>query len=204
MNKTLLSLTLAAGLLMSAGAQAQGPAANPTAVPGGAYAVEPGHTQVLFSVLHMGFTNYNGAFSKASGVLKLDPEALSATALDVTVPVASVSTTSAKLDEELRGDQWLDAAKYPDMHLHATTITRTGPSTANIVGELTLHGATRPVMLKARFIGAGVDPLSKAYTVGFQVHGMIKRSEFGVKTYVPLIGDDLDITINAAFVKAPS
>lgn len=205
MKMTIVPLALAGSLLFNATAHAQGPAnASPTAVTPGAFVVEPGHTQVMFSVAHMGFTNYGGVFSKASGSLKLDPKALTATALDVTVPVESVSTTSAKLDEELRGDQWLNAAKYPTMHLQSTRITRTGPSTATIAGALTLHGVTRPVTLKARFIGAGVDPLSKAYTVGFEVSGVIKRSDFGVKTYVPLIGDDVDLKINAAFVKSPS
>ncbi len=75
------------------------------------------------------------------------------------------------------------------MQLQATKITRTGSATANIAAELTLHGVTRPVVLEAHSIGAGTDSLSKAYTVGFEVSGKIKRSDFGIKTYVPLIGD---------------
>ena len=205
MKNAIVPLALTAGLLLGAAAQAQSPASsNAEKVTRGGYVVEPEHTQVLFSVGHLGFSNYDGFFSKASGTLKLDPKALTATALDVMVPVESVSTTSAVLDKELRSNEWLDAAKYPAIHLSATKITRTGPNAATIAGNLTLHGVTRPVTLKARFIGAGADPLSKAYTIGFEAKGTIKRSEFGVKTYLPLIGDDVSLTINAAFVKSSS
>ena len=88
-----------AGALFAAGAHAQSPAnPDPAAVQAGVYAVEPYHTQVGFSVLHLGFTRYDGVFSNASGQLTLDPKTLNASALDVTVPVASVRTTSTNLD----------------------------------------------------------------------------------------------------------
>ena len=202
MTKTTVSLALAASLMLgAAGAHAQG-APDPTAARGGAYKVEPNHTQVGFSVLHLGFTKYDGVFSGASGSLTLDPQSLAATALDVTVPVASVATTNAKLDGELRAPDWLDADKYPTMRFHSTRITRTGADSATVDGELTLHGVTRPVAFNARFIGAGSNPLDHAYTVGFLVSGAIHRSDFGVTKYVPLVSDTVDLTINAAFEKA--
>ena len=205
MKNVVLPLALTAGLLVNGAAQAQGPASsNVEKVVPGSYAIESDHTQLLFSVGHLGFSNYDGFFSKASGTLRLDPKALSATVLDVTVPVASVSTTSVALDKELLGNERLDAARYPAIHLNSTKITRTGPKSATIAGNLTLHGVTRLVTLEGRFIGSGIDPLSKAYTVGFEVKGTIKRSDFGVKTYLPMIGDDVNLKINAAFVKGPS
>ena len=69
-----------------------------------------------------------------------------------------------------------------------------------MTGDLTFHGVTRSVTLKAVFNGAGADPIAKAYTVGFDATTTIRRSDFGVKTYVPLIGDAVDIRISAAFV----
>ena len=73
----------------------------------------------------------------------------------------------------------------------------TGPGKADVVGDLTLHGTTKPVVL--HFHGAGVNPLNKRYTVGFDASAKIKRTEFGVSTLVPLISDDVDIIISAAF-----
>jgi polyisoprenoid-binding protein YceI len=76
------------------------------------------------------------------------------------------------------------AAKFPD-----------------IAGDLTLHGVTRPMTLKAKFNAAGVNPLSKKYTVGFEVEGVLKRSDFGVDRYVPLVGDEVKLIVSAAFEK---
>jgi polyisoprenoid-binding protein YceI len=75
----------------------------------------------------------------------------------------------------------------------------TGPGKADVVGDLTLHGTTKPVVLHAVFHGAGVNPLNKRYTVGFDASAKIKRTEFGVSTLAPLISDDVDIIISAAF-----
>ena len=70
-----------------------------------------------------------------------------------------------------------------------------------MTGDLTLHGVTRPVTLDVKFHGAGANPMTKAFTVGFDAHGALKRSEFGVTKYVPLIGDEVEITISAPFEK---
>lgn len=187
-------------------ALAQGGPANtsPAAVEAGNYVVEPNHTRVQFSVSHMGFTNWYGDLTGTSGTLALDPRSPAASRLDISIPVSSVTTTNAKLDEELRSPQWLDATGYPTIRFVSTRIVREGPRTASIVGNLTFHGVTRPVTLKAAFHGSGVDPVAKAYTVGFDATAAIRRSDFGVKTYVPLIGDDVDLRISAAFVKAPA
>ncbi len=179
--------------------------ANPdaAAVKPGAYAIEPSHTRVLFSVSHMGFTTWYGNFTDASGRLVLDPAHPDASHLDVTIPMASVTTTNAKLDGELKSSDWFDVAKYPTATFHSTAVHVTGRDQAEIDGDLTLHGVTRPVVLTASFNGAGVNPLDHAYTAGFEVRGEIKRSDFGVSKYVPVVGDDVKLIISAAFEKAP-
>jgi polyisoprenoid-binding protein YceI len=195
-----LALTGAATL-----AAAQSPAnPSPAAVQAGAYGIEPTHTRVLFAVSHMGFSTWYGEFTGASGSLTIDPKNAHVDSVSVSVPTASVSTSNAKLDEELKSAQWLDAAKFDTISFRSTRVIPTGARTADVEGELTLHGVTRPVTLKASFNGAGVNPLSKGYTVGFEVSGDVKRSDFGVKAYVPLIGDDVHLIISAAFEKKAS
>ena len=197
----LLPAAIALGMTGLALAQAQGGSPDPKAAQAGTYRIEPSHTQIGFSVLHIGFTRYDGVFSNASGELKLDPNAPAATSVDISVPVDSVQTTSKKLDGELKGAEFIDAGKFPTMRFRSTKVTRTGPGSAVVAGELTLHGVTRPITLNARFIGAGVNPVDKHYTVGFAATGTVKRSEFGVKAYVPLVSDEVQLTINAAFTK---
>jgi polyisoprenoid-binding protein YceI len=199
-----LAIFAAAGLLAvpALAAAPAGPAStNPKTVQAGTYAVEPAHTRVQFTVSHMGFTEWYGDFTGASGSLTLDPAKPAASKLDISIPTASVSTTNAKLDGELKSADWFGADQFPTIRFVATKVTPTGASTASIAGDLTFHGVTRPVTLAARFHGAGVNPLDKAYTVGFDATTTIHRSDFGVKTYVPLIGDEVAIRISAAFEK---
>jgi polyisoprenoid-binding protein YceI len=83
-------------------------------------------------------------------------------------------------------------------------VTSTGPRSADVLGDLTLHGVTRPLTLHVTFNGAGVNPGDKAYTAGFDARGSIRRSDFGVAKSVPLIGDQVELIISGAFEKAPS
>ena len=167
----------------------------------GTYDIEPGHTQVGFSVLHFGFTNYLGIFSNVSGTLILDPKNPTTSKLSVTIPVDSVQTTSSKLNDELKGTQWFDAAKFPNATFESTSIHVTGRNDALVTGNLTLHGVTKPETLKVHFIGAGINALDKKYTTGFEATGTLKRSDFGVKMYVPYVSDEVQLRINGAFEK---
>ena len=196
-------LTAAGAALMIAGAaQAAGPAnPDPTAVQAGAYTVEPVHTRIGFSLSHMGFSTWYGDFTGATGSLTLDPARPASDRLSITLPIASVSTTNAKLDGELKSPGWLDATQFPTASFVSSQVTPTGPGQADVMGQLTLHGVTRPLTLHVKFNGAGANPLNKAYTVGFDAQGMIKRSDFGVVKNVPLIGDEVTLTLSGAFVK---
>lgn len=198
--KLLLASSLALAAVLGGGASAQTPPTrDPAQIQAGTYAVDPGHTQVGWRVSHMGFSNYAGSFSDVSGTLDLQPKNPASSKLSIKIPVASVTTTSDKLTGELKGDQWLDAGKFPEMTFVSTKVTPEGKDKAKVAGNLTLHGVTKPVTLDVILVGAGVNPLNKKITVGFEATGTLKRSEFGVKTYVPLIGDDLHLTIAGAF-----
>ena len=197
----ILPAFLAASLAMAAPAFAQVADRDPSKVQAGTYAVDPAHTQIGFGVVHMGFTMYYGRLTDASGTLVLDPKTPSASKLDITIPAATFSTTSEKLDGELKSDQWFDVAKYPQITFRSTKVASAGKDAAKVTGELTLHGVTQPVTLDVHFVGAGTNPLDKHYTVGFQATGEISRSAFGVKTYVPLIGDAVQLNLSGAFEK---
>ena len=201
MTQRIAAMALAAALGATGPAAAQVATHEPSQVAAGSYAVEPEHTQVGFGVSHMGFTTYYGRFAGASGTLELTPKNPAGSRLSVSVPTASVSTTSDKLDGELRGPDWFDAAKYPQISFVSTGIVPSGFGAAKVSGNLTMHGVTKPVTLDVRFVGAGTNPLDKKYTVGFSATGVLSRSEFGVKTYVPLVGDEVAITISGAFEK---
>jgi polyisoprenoid-binding protein YceI len=194
LKRSVLAFALVVTPMLSARAQTA-----PAPPPAGEYTLEPHHTQVLFAINHLGFSTFYGTFSGASGALKLIPGNPALSQLDVSVPTASVTTINDTLNGELKSADWLDAGAFPTMTFHSTKITMTGAQTADVTGDLTLHGVTRSETLQAKLNTPGVNPMDKAYTVGFEVSGHIKRSDFGVKKYVPLVGDDVQLIISAPF-----
>jgi polyisoprenoid-binding protein YceI len=199
MKRSFAALAVFALMTAAPAAMAQTASKNPATVKAGMYKVDPYHTQVTFTLSHFGFTEFSGMFAQASGTLSLNPAKPATDRLVVTIPTNSVMTTVPALTTELNNKDWFDTGKYPTATFTSTKVIRTGKTTATIDGTLTLHGVTKPIVLKARFIGAGVNPIDKAYTVGFSATGVIKRSEFGVKAYVPMVGDDVTVTLAGAF-----
>ena len=197
MTTTFLSC-IALAVAAPLAAQATNDAAT---VEAGNYKADPMHTLVRFEVNHFGFSQYFGVFPAATGTLTLNPRNISSSKVDVTVPVERVSTTNSTLDGELRGADWFDAAKYPTIRFVSSSVIRTGPGTATIAGTLTLHGVSKPLVLDAIFVGAGANPLSKAYTAGFTATGRLKRTDFGISKYAPLVSDEVVLTISAPFEK---
>jgi polyisoprenoid-binding protein YceI len=201
MTKTFRYAALAGAAALLAFTSTAAIAADPASVPAGTYALESSHARVAFSVDHMGFSTWYGDFTGAKGSLTLDPKNVAASKFDITIPTGSITTTNAVLDGELKDPSWFDAAKYPTITFLSTAVTSTGADTAKVTGDLTFHGVTKPVTLDVKFHGAGANPMSKAYTVGFDATGSLKRSDFGVTKYVPLVGDKVDLFISAPFEK---
>jgi polyisoprenoid-binding protein YceI len=199
------ALGLAAALLLSAGAvQAQAISTSPAAVQAGSYKLDPSHSKITWSVTHFGFSTYIGQFASVNGTLKLDPKAPAADAVDVTVDTGSLGTLNAALDTHLKSKEFLDVAAFPTATFKATKVTVTGERTANIDGQLTLHGVTKPVVVQATFNQGGANPLDKKYSLGFAGSAKIKRSEFGITSYVPAISDEVTLTIEAEFKATPA
>jgi len=195
------ALALAAvifGALASASAQ---PSLGPDDVQAGTYTIDTKETLVRYTVMHMGFTEYWGTFPGATGTLSIDPKAIADAKLDVTVPVLGVETTNHELNAELFSDEFFDAEKFKTVHFVSTGVTRTGPTTAKVAGNLTIHGVTKPVVLEATFIGAGPNYFTKVPTIGFKAETTVKRSDFGLGKYVPIVSDETTLTIAAAFEK---
>jgi polyisoprenoid-binding protein YceI len=169
----------------------------------GTYRADPAHTQVVFSLLHLGFTNFYGIFSQASGPLQLNPTQLADSKLDLSIATESLTTTVSVLTRELQGEQWFDVAKFPSASFVSRKIVATGSASARVSGDLTLHGVTKPEVFAVHLVGAGVNPLSQVYTVGFEASGTIRRGDFGIKTDLPLVGDEVTLRIAGAFEARP-
>ncbi|PCD78796.1 polyisoprenoid-binding protein [Acetobacter orleanensis] len=174
------------------------------AVEDGLYHVDGLRTQVVFSVSCLNVSRYHGMFSDVSGTLQLDSGHPERSHVTLRLPVQSLTTTSGSVAEVLSGKDWLDVRKYPNAEFVSTQIVPDGPSQARVAGRLTLHGVTRPVLLRVHFVGAGTNPLDQAYTVGFEARGTIQRSAFGLRAALPAVGDDVKLNLTGVFEKGPS
>ena len=167
----------------------------------GTYTVDPGHSQVAFTVNHLGFSTYRGLFGDVTGSMTIDPKMPDKAKLSIDIPISGLRTTIAALDEHLKKPDFFDADKYPTAHFEATTIRASGKS-ARITGNLTLKGVTKSVVLEASFVGAGT--MMGKRTVGFDATTTIKRSDFGVSYGIPLVPDAVPLQISVAFEKPES
>ena len=195
-------IALAGGTIVIAQAPAGVPGTKDVAkVTGGTYKVDGGHTQVVFAWDHMGFTNNMGTIAEPTGTLTLDKANPSASKVSVEFAIANLRTGVAKLDEHLMKADFFDAAKFPTATFVSTSVKPEGATGAEITGNLTIKGITKPVTLDAEFYGAGANPMNKQENVGFVATGSIKRSEFGMGYAVPVVGDAIELKIIAGFQK---
>lgn len=183
--------------------------AYPTAVdlPAGAYRIDPRHATVTFRIRHMGLAWLTARFDTEAGELTLDPEDPSHSRLTSSVDASAVNTGVLNRDNERGFDRQiaraLGAETTPQITFTSTSIERTGAHTARISGDLTMNGQTHPAALDATFDGAAVDPLRGGQTVlGFSAHGQLNRSQWGVTEWSAFAGDEVQIVIEAEFVKA--
>ena len=195
---------LIAALALSAAAAGAGVAQDafnrdPAAVRSGTYALDPDHGKITWSVSHMGFSTYQGQFVGVDADLLLDAADPAASRLEVTVPLTEVDSNSDGLDQHLQTADFFDTANHPNARFVATSITvdADDPREAEITGDLTLRGVTRPVSIDARFNQSG--ELFGAYVVGFDGETTIRRSDFGIEYGLPLLGDEVTLHIEAEF-----
>jgi len=141
------------------------------------YTFDPNHTQAEFSVVHLGFSHVEGFIPVTGGTLTLG-EGTTPTAVTATLNAAALDTKSADRDSELHGPEWFDTAKYPTITFASTRIEGKGPD-FTIVGNLTMHGVTKPVTLAAKYEGRMVDGRGRAH-VAYTATGSFDRREFGL------------------------
>lgn len=174
-------------------------AADVTRVAAGNYKVDTNHTQVVWTLNHLGVTPLSGDIGASGGSLVLDPAHPNAAKVSVDFNMANVTTHLPGFTTHLLSAEILDAAGHPTANFTSTGVVASG-TTAKITGNLTLHGVTRKVVLDARFYGAGSNPMSKKLNIGFSATTRIKRSDFGIM-YSPVVGDNVELEIHAAFEK---
>lgn len=167
------------------------------------YKIDKNHADLMFSIEHAGFSRKHGWFHDFEGVLQYDAASPQNSKVEVTVKTTSVDTALEARDKDLKSDKFLDDAKFPEMRFVSTGVVPGANQALRIEGNLTLHGVTKPIVLDAKLNKAGPNPFDKNPTLGFSATGNLKRSDFGITTYIPMIGDVVEIAVEVEFRRAP-
>lgn len=166
------------------------------------YEIDPAHTHVQFSVRRFGFNDVIGSFPDVKGVIALDQDAPEKSSVEVEIGVASLESGDATRNGHLTSEFWFNAEEHPVMTFKSTAVDVTGDNTANVTGDLTVLGVTKPVTLDVTLNKIGTDPATKGEAVGFSATGLLNRHDFGMSIAENLIGGDVAIRIETLAHKA--
>jgi polyisoprenoid-binding protein YceI len=165
------------------------------------YTFDPFHTYVNFAVDHLGFSTLYGRFDKSSGKAMLD-RAGKKGAIEFVVETGSINTGDSDRasrprarDEHLRGTDFFNSAEFPRMTFKSTAVKFAGENVAEVEGQMTLLGVTKPLTLKIERWKCGAHPFSKREMCGGNAIGKIRRSDFGMKYGLPAVGDEITLLV---------
>lgn len=159
------------------------------------YEFDKEHTNIMFHINHIGFSDMIGLMNNFNGSFEFDPKQPEKSKIDVTLHPSGIRTSSSKLDSELQGEKWFNTAKFPDIHFVSTAIKTTGANTGDVTGNLTMLGVTKPVTLHVHFNKSDYHPITNMLVSGFSADTTIKRSDFGLSMGIPMVSDEVRIEI---------
>jgi polyisoprenoid-binding protein YceI len=173
------------------------------------YRIDRDHTEVRFSWDHLGMSRQSGRFLDVAGRIEFDPDKPETSSIDVRIGLKSLMSGVPALDDHLlKTKDFFDAERHPAILFKSTSVALTTAKTANVAGELTINGITKPAVLSVvwNFTGehplSGVNPVYKGvYASGFSAKAQILRSDWGITRTIPLVSDEIRITIEAELIR---
>ena len=160
------------------------------------FVIDPEHSNILFWVSHLGYARMIGQFQEFEGEFVIDQENPEKGSVEVTIQTASVDTDHEKRDDHLRSPDFFNSAEFPEITFNSTQVESTGENTLKITGDFTLLGTTKPVILDVTVNKVAPNPLPQSggvLTAGISGRTTIQRSEFGMTTFTPDLGDEIEI-----------
>lgn len=161
------------------------------------YHFDKPHTNIMWFVSHIGFSNSMGQFMDYDGKIILNHDNPQLSSVKITINTASIMTGQEKFDAHLKSGDYFNVEKYPTATFNSTKVTLQEDDRATVYGDFTLLGITKPLTLIIRLNKRAMDILKNKMRTGFSVKTTIKRSDWGMTHYLPFVGDDVIIRIEA-------
>lgn len=158
------------------------------------YHFDPNHTRPMFEVSHMGFSTQHGRFDNVDGRVVLDL-AVHRGSVDFVVDADSIDMGSAEWNTHMKSNEFFDAAEFPTISFKSDKLLFDGDRVIGADGQFTLHGVTRPLRVAVEHFRCAPNPMNKAPTCGADISAQIRRSDFGMTRFLPLVGDDVKIFV---------
>jgi polyisoprenoid-binding protein YceI len=184
-------LTMVVALAVSAVAAAQT----------GTWQIDPNHSTAQFAVKHLGVSTVRGAFTKVSGSATYDQADPSKSSVDVSIDASSVDTRVQMRDNDLRSPNFLDVQKYPTITFKSKGAKAAGAGKLQLVGDLTIHGVTKEVVLDVDGPSAPIKDPWGNQRIGASASTKVNRKDFGVNGAPGVVGDDISITIDTELIQ---
>lgn len=153
--------------------------------------VDSDHSVAAFSVRHMMIANVRGQFNKISGSMYFDPLNIDNSSVELTIDVSSIFTGIQKRDDHLRSPDFFDIGKYPTISFTSAHINSVHGNNAKVIGDLTIRGITRQIIVPVEFSGPVKDPFGDGLSMGFTVSATINREEYQMMWNQPMEGNDI-------------
>lgn len=151
----------------------------------------------MFTVGHLGLPRFIGRFNRVEATLDFVPSNIAASRLDAVVETASVDVNNPDFEASLTRTFWLNRARFPKARFQTRSVDRIGADSLTINGDLSFLGVTHPLALHGTFNRGAVNPVTGRDTIGFQAHGCLRRSGFGLDNDVPAIGEEVELELHA-------
>jgi polyisoprenoid-binding protein YceI len=162
------------------------------------WTIDKNHSQANFQIRHLGVSNVRGSISGITGTIVWDEKDMSKCSVEATLDANTVDTSTAARDKHLKDADFFNVEKFPTIVFKSTSVTGT-PGKLKLIGNLTLAGVTKPVVLEVEGPSTPVKGQGGKMVTGFSATGIIKRSEFSFATsYVgsAALGDDVKFTLD--------
>jgi polyisoprenoid-binding protein YceI len=172
-----------------------------TAAQTGTWQIDPNHSSAQFAVKHLGVSTVRGAFTKVTGSATYDSADPSKSSVDVSIDASSVDTRVQMRDNDLRSPNFLDVQKYPTITFKSKQAKAAGAGKLQIVGDLTIHGVTKEVVLDVDGPSTPIKDPWGNQRIGASASTKVNRKDFGVNGAPGVVGDDISITIDTELIQ---